>query len=177
LAAALALFGEHGYDETTVEAITAAAGVAVGAFYQHFVSKRQLLLVLMDQLLHQAALLPATATEMGGQDRLTMIAQLVRQGLVIDWSYAGALRAWREAAVRDHELRGLNERIERWTAAQLAGLLHLLASDPAARRDVDVATFAWLLSLLFWRLAETPLDDAEAIVTVLTQMIARMLFP
>ena len=50
-AAGLALFGEKGYDRTSVDEITAKAKLATGGFYQHFRSKQQLLLVLMDELL------------------------------------------------------------------------------------------------------------------------------
>ncbi|HEX6779203.1 MAG TPA: helix-turn-helix domain-containing protein, partial [Ktedonobacterales bacterium] len=57
LQSALALFAEHGYEETTIEEIAHHAGVAVGGFYQHFASKRQILLVLMDLLLQEAAAL------------------------------------------------------------------------------------------------------------------------
>ena len=40
LAAGLALFGEKGYEATSVDAVALRAGVAVGSFYQHFRSKR-----------------------------------------------------------------------------------------------------------------------------------------
>ena len=51
LAAALALFGEKGYEATSINEIAARAGVAIGSVYQHFRSKRQLLLTLMEELL------------------------------------------------------------------------------------------------------------------------------
>src|SRR4051794_39058177 len=53
LNAALEMFAEHGYERASIEAIARRAGVAVGAFYQHFTSKRQILLVLMDRLLEE----------------------------------------------------------------------------------------------------------------------------
>jgi AcrR family transcriptional regulator len=40
---AVALFLERGYHETTIEAIAAAAGVAKGTFFSHFVSKEAVL--------------------------------------------------------------------------------------------------------------------------------------
>lgn len=43
LDSALALFGERGYDGTSVPAIAQAAGVAVGTVYRHFEGKRDLL--------------------------------------------------------------------------------------------------------------------------------------
>ncbi len=49
--AALALFGEKGYERTSIEEIARRANLAVGGFYLHYRSKRQLLLALMDDLL------------------------------------------------------------------------------------------------------------------------------
>ena len=176
MGAALALFGEHGYEATSIEAITAHAGVAVGAFYQHFASKRQLLLVLMAQLLTDAAAFENIAPPAGQRDIRAIIAYLVRQGLRVDWAYSGALRAWHEAALHDQELRAWHARIEIWMAAQLADLLRRVLAAPNARTDVDIDTFASLLNFIFWRLAETPLADPEAVIATLTDMIYRMLF-
>src|SRR5271166_6459783 len=52
-AAGLALFGEKGFERTSIEEIAQKADLAVGGFYQHFRSKRQLLLTLMDELLEK----------------------------------------------------------------------------------------------------------------------------
>ena len=89
---ALALFARQGYEETSIVDIIHNAGVAVGGFYQHFASKRQLLLVLMDRLLHESSeiMFPAGADV---QDIQSIIALAVLQGLQVDWSYAGAYRA------------------------------------------------------------------------------------
>jgi AcrR family transcriptional regulator len=65
--AALTLFAEHGYKETTVGAIESAAGLAPrsGALYQHFKGKQQLLeaavdreVAGMDELAHAIAMFP-----------------------------------------------------------------------------------------------------------------------
>ncbi|MGW4059944.1 TetR/AcrR family transcriptional regulator [Amycolatopsis sp. NPDC004747] len=50
LAAAKRLFAEHGYLETRITDIAAAAGRAVGSFYTHFGDKEQLLAVLRGEL-------------------------------------------------------------------------------------------------------------------------------
>lgn len=47
LAAALAPFAKRGYEAISIEEIARRAGVAVGSFYQHVASKRQVLLVLI----------------------------------------------------------------------------------------------------------------------------------
>jgi len=137
------------------------------------------LLVLMDHLLQEVSSLSLPIDHLDAQHVQDVIASLVRQGLLVDWSYAGAYRAWREAAVQDRELRELNARIERWAASLLESFFRILLQVPGARREVDVATLAWEMSLLFFRLAEVPLETPEAVdavVTSLTNLIHHGLF-
>lgn len=47
--AARALFGEHGYDGTSVSAVLEAAGVARGALYHHFATKEALFDAVLDR--------------------------------------------------------------------------------------------------------------------------------
>src|ERR1700737_1155231 len=71
-AAGLALFGEKGYEGTSIDEIAQRAKLAVGSFYQHFRSKRQLLLALMAELLEkliQLDLRPTPRAEAGGGSR------------------------------------------------------------------------------------------------------------
>ena len=49
-AAARTLMAEHGYNAVTVDAVVEHAGVAKGAFYHHFPSKKALLDAVVDQL-------------------------------------------------------------------------------------------------------------------------------
>lgn len=181
LAAALDLFAAHGYEATSIDQIARQAGVAVGGFYQHFASKQQVLLVLMDQLLTEAAAL--TSPDEGSAAVVTAltlpraaIAGLVRQALRIDWAYAGAYRAWREAAVRDAAVRTLYGEVEEWTTRQLELLLRMLLRAPGARPAIDVSTLSWVLGKLFWRLAETPLDEPDAVIASATNLIYHALF-
>ena len=176
LMSALALFGEHGYEATSIEEIARRAGVAVGGFYQHFASKQQVLLVLMDLFLAEAAELTEPASRSEPLSTQEIIAGFVRQGLGIDWSYAGAYRAWREVIARDGALRTLNQHIESWVAGQLELLIHALLQTPGARRDVDIPTFSWVLSMLFWRLTESPVEHSDAVITSVTSLIYHGLF-
>lgn len=176
LRSALALFAERGYEETSVEEIAHQAGVAVGGFYQHFASKRQLLLVLMDRLLQEASILTLEAKSAALPDLRDGIARLVRQAFQVDWAYAGAYRAWREAAVQDRELQALHQQIEAWTAQQLTLLFQALLLVPGARQGVDSETLAWELALLLLRLAEIPLEEPDAVVASLTSLIYHGLF-
>jgi len=176
LVAALGLFAERGYEATSIEEMARRAEVAVGGFYQHFASKRQVLLVLMDQLLTEAASLAPEGDGTAAARPRDAIAGLVRQGLRVDWAYAGAYRAWREAAAQDAEVRALYREVEGWTALQLEGIVRALLQAPGARRDVDVPALSWVLGLLFWHLAETPLAAAEAVVASVTDLIYHALF-
>jgi AcrR family transcriptional regulator len=173
---ALELFTERGYEQTTIEDIANAAGVAVGGFYQHFTSKRQILLVLMDRLLQDISLLTWEAKGTAPDDIRDGIAHLIRQALTVDWAYAGAYRAWHEAAVRDLELQELHHQIEAWSASQLIMLFRALFFIPGARQEVDRDILGWVFALLLLRLAETPLEEPDAVVTSLTDLLYHGLF-
>src|SRR5215469_14935152 len=93
-AAALALFGERGYEGTAIEEIASRADLAVGGFYQHFRSKRQLLLALMDELLEKLSSLdlrPGAAHDVRGG-----LGDLLSRAFAHDLAYLGAYRAWQE---------------------------------------------------------------------------------
>ena len=178
LQSALALFAERGYEETSIEEIAHQAGVAVGGFYTYFASKRQILLVLMDRLIQEAAAVANTVeiNSASGEEIRESIARLVRQALQVDWAYAGAYHAWREAATRDRELHALYQQIESWVVQQLRLFFWVLLGLPGARQDVDRETLAWEIALLFLRLAETPLPDPDPVVASLTALIYHGLF-
>ncbi|HTA06615.1 MAG TPA: helix-turn-helix domain-containing protein, partial [Solirubrobacteraceae bacterium] len=56
--AAAQLFAEHGYEMTTVEQISAAAGVSKPMLYRHFESKRDLCMKLMERRRDELAAAP-----------------------------------------------------------------------------------------------------------------------
>ncbi len=47
--AALSLFGQYGYERTTIDRIVSLAGYSKGAFYSHFASKEELFIHLLEQ--------------------------------------------------------------------------------------------------------------------------------
>jgi AcrR family transcriptional regulator len=176
LDAALEMFAEYGYERASVEAIARRAGVAVGAFYQHFTSKRQILLVLMDRLLEEVEGVMAPTPAEVPTDMRSLIRITLRQGLTVDWAYRGAYRAWREAALVDDELRAWQLAVEQWAANRLIMLLRALSQAPHARVVAHVEDLGWALSLLFWRLAEEALPEPDALIETLTDMIYHTLF-
>lgn len=174
LEAALALFAERGYDATTIEEIAHRAGVAVGGFYQHFKSKRQVLLVLMNCLVREV-----TQIDLGlhqEPDPREALARMVRYALQLDWTYVGAYRAWREAIVHDAELAARSQELQLWTADLLAEVLRAVSAFPGARPDVDVRATAWVLNTMFWTLASHPVPDLEAVVQSVSRMLYHTMF-
>lgn len=149
-AAGLALFGDKGWERTSIDEIARRANLPVGSFYQHFESKRQLLLALMDELLKELAQLglrPGNVTDIQ-QGLRTLLARAFSG----DLRYLGAYRAWREAAFSDLGLAHKEQRIRAWTSARVSRLFHALQKVPGARPDVDVAALARLMDTFFWTL-------------------------
>jgi AcrR family transcriptional regulator len=176
LRAALEMFAEHGYERASVESIARRAGVAVGAFYQHFTSKRQILLVLMNRLLEEVETVVTPSPSEAAPHMRALIEDTVRQGLTVDWAYMGAYRAWREAALLDDDLRERQLAVEEWAASRLITMLRGLSQAPHARVLAHVEELGWALSLLFWRLAEASLPEPDALIETITDMIYHTLF-
>ena len=173
LDAALLLFQKHGYDATSIEDIAQQSGVAVGGVYQHFRSKRQVLLVLMDGLLQE---LSKMDLQLGPVANIVTLTPIVRRALSVDWAYAGAYRAWREAILQDAALSALNRQVTDWTRTCLVEVLKGMQQLPGARPNLDTATMAWVLDLWFWQLAGTPADNLDAVVRVVTDFLYHALF-
>jgi AcrR family transcriptional regulator len=144
------LFGENGYEATTIGAITARAQIASGAFYIYFRSKRQLLLVLMDELVEHLRGLDLHPTIHA--DVRTGLRRFLAEVFRADLRYYGVVRAWQEAALADAELGERQAAIHAWTEARLRGVLRRLASLPHARADRDLPAFARLMDRHFWSL-------------------------
>jgi AcrR family transcriptional regulator len=172
--AALTLFAEHGFEATSIDDIAASAGVAVGGFYQHFRSKRQALLVLMDRLVSELG-----ALELMLPEKIVprpFIAAIVNLALRIDWAYVGAYRAWREVILHDPDLAARNRTLEAWTLARLRVVTAHLLTLPGARSDVDLDAFCWVTNQLFWRLTEAEVQDRTAVERVVTAFFLHALF-
>jgi AcrR family transcriptional regulator len=149
-AAGLVLFGERGYENTSIGGVARRAKLAVGSFYQHFRSKRQLLLVLMDELLEKLSQLdfrPGAVTDVRAG-----IRQLLSRAFSHDLRYLGAYRAWREAALSDPDLARKQQQIHTWTTTRVVTVFQLLQQLPGARTGVDVPGLARVMDSFFWGL-------------------------
>jgi AcrR family transcriptional regulator len=148
--AGLALFGKKGYEGTSIGEIARRANLAVGGFYQHFHSKRQLLLTLMDDLLEglsQLDLRPAAAADVRAGLR-----GLLSRAFSRDLRYLGAYRAWQEAALSDPDLARKQKDIHAWTTGRLITVFTLLQRLPGARDGVDIPGLARAMDSFFWNL-------------------------
>jgi AcrR family transcriptional regulator len=148
--AGLALFGEKGYESTSVDEIAGRAKLAVGTFYQHFRSKRQLLLALMDELLEKLSQLDFRPR--GVTDVRAVVHELLSRAFSHDLRYLGAYRAWQEAVLSDAELGRKQVEIHAWTTARVTAVFQLLQQLPGARRGVDVPGLARVMDSFFWNL-------------------------
>ena len=157
--AARTLFAEQGYHATSIQAITSRAGTAAGAFYTYFRSKRQLLIVLMRELLerlHGLDLRPQGSADMRAGLR-NFLAAVFRA----DLEYYGVVRAWQEAALTDEGLGRMQAAIESWTHARILGFPSA-AKTPAGARGWRLAGLrpydgpAFLVNIGAWRRPVAP---------------------
>jgi len=149
--AALAVFATNGYERASIEEIASRAKLATGGFYQHFRSKRQLLLSLMDELLEKLSRLQLSPST-GSGDIRAALRDLLSTAFSHDLSYLGAYRAWQEATLSDPALAEKPREIHRWTSARVLRVFELLQRAPNARRDVDLAGLAQVMDSFFWSL-------------------------
>lgn len=176
--AALALFYAHGYERTSIEEIAKRANLATGTFYQHYRSKRQLLLVLMDDLL--AAMSQLSLHPDSDADPRQLLRELLARAFTTDRRYLGAYRAWREAMLSDPSLAQDWRDIREWTTQRVTALLTLLQQSPGGRKDVAIPPLAEVIDTLCWSLLDKPafmsLELANARIDAATQLIYHALF-
>ena len=177
-AAGLALFGEKGYEATGINDITNRANLAVGGFYQHFRSKRQLLLALMDELLEKLSQVSLEAAASG--DARAILRKLLTAAFSRDLEYLGAYRAWREAVLSDPDLARKEAAIQEWTTARITTLFQTLQQLPGARPDVDIRGLARAMDSFFWNLlaqaVRMPRVELDEWIETSTHLIYHALF-
>ena len=134
-----------------MQAIAARAGTAAGAFYIYFRSKRQLLIVLMNELLERLAGLSLRPTAGGhARDGRAGLRLFLAAVFRVDREYYGVVRAWQEAALTDQGLGRAQAGIEAWTNARVLGVFRQLQQFPGARPARDLPAFARMMDRHFW---------------------------
>ena len=176
--AGLALFGEKGYENTSVDEIAARARLAVGTFYQHFRSKRQLLLALMDDLLEKLSNLDFQLAAIA--EIRSAIRALLARAFSHDLRYLGAYRAWQEAALSDPDLAKKQAQIHKWTTSRALGVFRRLQQLPGARKNVDTPGLAQAMDTFFWSLlgqaAQLSQAELNRSIATATHLIYHALF-
>ncbi len=141
LAAALELFSEGGYHETTLDSVAVRAAVSKALIYEHFASKRELYGALLDRYAHEllGRILAATASSVPGEERL-------RDGADAFLRFVEERRgAWRMVFgnVADPELADWIVRLREEVAAAIEAVMRAdapaeLAADPNAEAEIEM---------------------------------------
>jgi AcrR family transcriptional regulator len=177
-ATGIALFGQKGYEGTSIEEIVRRSNLAMGSFYQHFRSKRQLLLALMDELLEGLSRLDLRPKAM--TDARAGLRELLAHAFSTDLRYLGAYRAWQEAMLSDPELAQKQQEIQAWTTTRVLAVFKFLQQLPGARPGVDVAALARIMDSFFWNLLaqapRLPAEELQQSIDSATHLIYHALF-
>jgi AcrR family transcriptional regulator len=148
--AALAIFGERGFERTSIEEIAGRANLAVGGFYLHYRSKRQLLLALMNDLLEGLSRIDLRSD--ATPDVQAGLRNFLARAFDSDLHYLGACRAWEEAVLSDPGLARKQKKIHAWTTDRVTTLFALLQKLPGARPGVNIRALARVMDGFFWSL-------------------------
>jgi AcrR family transcriptional regulator len=170
LQAALSLFRERGYTETTVDAIVERSGVSVGVFYSYFASKQQLLFALFQQETEadDVTLFSLPQRKQTAEEVEAMLWTFLEQRSALrhvreELQLINAEFAQQERIIRQKQLKRLELDIEQ---LRLAGYI---------RDDIRSATCAWMLLTIFSRLAELQSEHSKEEMVVEVQATARLI--
>jgi len=155
--------------------IAVRAGVATGAVYQFFRSKRGLLLAAMDALLQhlESASAPAFANPalVAGD-----LERFLEEVFAREAPFSGVYRAWREASLTDDSIARKDAAIRVWTSARIGALFTRLSGLPGARAGVDLPLSAELWDRFFWDLLGHPPPDPPRAARSLAATLYHALF-
>lgn len=169
LDAAAQEFGENGFHETSIVAITSRAGVALGSFYTYFASKQELFEALVDHLSAgvRDAVAPAIASETDVIERegkalaafLSFVAEHSEIYRIIDEAEFVAPAAW-----RNHYLT---------TVVRIGGRL-AEQGDRQGEPVPEIEAWAIMGMNVFLGLRQTLIEepaDIEAVVARVTRLL------
>jgi AcrR family transcriptional regulator len=174
------LFGERGYDATSVAEIERSAGLTPGAggLFHHFRTKEDVLVAGIERHLRRLEAvrqIRGAVPPLGDvRAELTLIARYVFLELAEEQELLRVLVA--EARQRPHLLGGAVERVVRGTFEEFAALLGRSGGTEvgAALALGSLVAFASAELLL----GQAPVEaDREEVITTWVEMVARMLEP
>jgi AcrR family transcriptional regulator len=127
------VFGESGYHQASMDAIAEAAGVTKPVLYQHFASKRELYLELLDDVGTRLMDAVVAATR-AADDPHQQVEAGFRAYFGFVFGHANAFRLLFSGGRQpDEEFAAVAERVEQAMADTIAGLIDV-ALDPAHRQ-------------------------------------------
>jgi AcrR family transcriptional regulator len=165
--AALTLFGERGYEGTTIAQIANAAGVAQGLMYRHFASKEHLLAAIFAQSIAEVRASFAAAEASGSPEE--------RIGALIHSAFATVrhnLRFWKLSYASRNQipvLHALGTDVTSWTNEILATLEGYFRAtgwpNPQLEAAILFATIDGISQHYALNPAHYPLDAIEHALT------------
>lgn len=176
LEAALALFREKGYDETTVEEITERSDVSKGTFFNYFDSKQALLgeLVAWQMTRLQGAVEVAHGAPQSPLARIELLMTLLREQTISDWRLFQRAYASRLGRPSPHQGR---HRL----FALVSDLVREAQASDEIRDDVEAELVSDLIFVAYIRRLAAfihkgegppPVDDSEQVMDILMNGLA-----
>jgi AcrR family transcriptional regulator len=147
--AALTLYGENGYDRTTVAEIAERAGLTERTFFRYFRDKREVLFAGQGRLLELYA--AAIAAVPGPATPLDLVSAALQAGTPV-FTERREFARLRQAVIDSHpELQEREELKRAATAAVMtAALQRRGVTEPAASLAAEVATIAFKAAFSRW---------------------------
>jgi AcrR family transcriptional regulator len=134
---ALALFGKHGYDRTTVAMIASSAGISQGLMYRHFDSKAALLRAIFAQSMADVRASMAAAAE--GKTPADRVERLIRVSFDILREHREFWRLSYGVRMQAAVLKELGSRVGAWTTEIKTTLAAFLRDAGASDPDIEAA--------------------------------------
>ncbi len=135
--AAFALFGERGCEDTSVDAIVAAAKLSKGTFFHYYPTKDALLDAACERLAEEGWLAVRDALE-GPGDPLQKLRRYLAEGRRFRVENAAKIGAFWEALERERSGR-LRARVRQAYRARVGPAMARLVAEGAAKGQLDVA--------------------------------------
>ena len=137
LAAARAVFSEHGYEAASIIEIAKGAGIAEGTIYKHFVNKRDLLFQVM-RLFYEEIISDVAAETLRRTGVAERLAYVVRRQLEVFAKDRGLCRLFiREIRTADDYYDSLVHDLNRRYTAIVVEIIREGIAAGEVRRDVD----------------------------------------
>ncbi|MGQ9896764.1 MAG: TetR/AcrR family transcriptional regulator [Acidobacteriota bacterium] len=183
--AAAQLFEERGFEKTTSNDIAAAAGVSIGSFYAYFSDKRQILLLLFEQLTAErldAVFSNFTEEDLTGGDLRGCIERCIHRTFANKAATPGLTRLIYDLAPKDKAVGALCRRLMEESVENLEKLLRK-AMALGLTSPTDARTLATTIVYAVEAVArkcvledELPEKDWQSYITCLTNMTYGFVF-